>query len=333
MSKVSSCHLSYEERCQIYSHLQNNLSQREIAILIGRNQSVISREIRRNSGNRGYRFKQANNKALARKSDASSCPSTMIPSTISLIKKALIETNASPVQISGRLKKNNDIYVSHESIYTYIWKNKNEGGVLYLYLRRKAKKYNRRKGKKAGRGLIPNRVDIEKRPAIVEQKKRFGDFELDTIVGANHKGAIVSVVDRASKYTFLRLVKHANVKEVNNALYKRLKKLAKKKLINTFTADNGKEFSGHEKIVEKLGGKFFFAKPYHSWERGLNEHTNGLVRQYFPKGTDFTKLTNKQVAEVERKLNFRPRKILNFKTPSEMFFKLNKFLESDAFHP
>ncbi len=333
MSKNANRHLSYEERCQIYAHLQNRLSKRKIAILMGRNPSVISREIRRNSGKRGYRFKQAHSMAIKRRVDANSNPSKMTSSTIVLIKKILEKNDASPVQISGFLRKNHGIIISHESIYTYIWKDKKMGGCLYFHLRHKAKKYNKRKGKKAGRGLIPNRVDIEKRPAIVEQKKRFGDFELDTIVGANHKGAIVSAVDRATKYTVLGLVTQANVNNVNKVLLTRFRKIAKKGLINTFTADNGKEFSGHEKIVKILGGAFFFAKPYHSWERGLNEHTNGLVRQYFPKGTDFTKLTHSEIANVEKKLNSRPRKILNFKTPSEMFFELNKFSSNGAFHP
>jgi IS30 family transposase len=331
MSKFSGRHLSYEERCQIHAHLQNGLSQRQIAVLLIRDQSVISREISRNSSKRGYRFKQAQEKAVKRRVNASSSPSTMIPSTISLIEEAFMDNDSSPVQISGRLKKEHGINVSPQSIYAYIWNDKKAGGALYLHLRRKGKKYNKRKGKKAGRGLIPNRVDIDERPAVVEAKERFGDFELDTIIGAHHRGAIMSAVDRASKFTFLVLLQHANVKEINAALYDRLHVLAKNGLLHTYTSDNGKEFSGHEEITANLGGLFFFAKPYHSWERGLNEHTNGLVRQYFPKGTDFTKLTHNEVGEVERKLNNRPRKILDFKTPSEVFFELNGSIPGDAF--
>jgi transposase, IS30 family len=280
-------HLTYEERCQISIYLKNGFSRSDIASLLDRDPSVISRELKRNSGLRGYRVKQAHEKALERRSKASSSPKKMTPDVIHLIKEMLQDTDSSPQQISGRLEKLHGIKVSHESIYLFIWANKKAGGQLYLHLRHRGKKYNKRSGKKAGRGLIPNRVDIDQRPTIVEKKERFGDFELDTIVGANHKGAIVSIVDRASKCAYLVLVQQATAENIHGAVCKRLNLLAKKGLVQTYTADNGKEFSGHEKIVKDLGGAFYFAKPYHSWERGLNEHTNGLVRQYFPKGTEF----------------------------------------------
>lgn len=224
------------------------------------------------------------------------------------------EISKEPVQIAGRLLKIQGIKISHESIYKLIWHDKQRGGNLYIHLRHKAKKYNKRGAKKAGRGLIPGRVDIDERPHIVNEKLRFGDFELDTIVGANHQGAIVSAVDRATKFAKLILVSQATAEQVTQALKQALSPFKEKNMIHTFTADNGKEFSRHADITKELHGNFFFAKPYHSWERGLNEHTNGLVRQYFPKGTDFTLLTQEQVLEVEYKLNNRPRKCLNFLT-------------------
>ena len=324
-------HLTYEERCHIFTCLENGFSQSEIATALNRDPSVISREIKRNSGLRGYRLKQAHEKAIERRVRASSSPKKMTPHTIQTIKEMLRTTQASPQQISGRLKKIYGINVSHESIYRFIWADKKSGGILYKHLRHNGKKYNKRSGKKAGRGLIPNRIDIDERPPIVEKKERFGDFELDTIVGARHKGAIVSIVDRASKYTYLVLVPQATSENINQAIFQRLSLLSKKGLIQTYTADNGKEFSGHEKIVKDLGGSFFFAKPYHSWERGLNEHTNGLVRQYFPKKTDFTTLTEEEVQIVERKLNDRPRAVLDFNTPAEIFFRLNGFSHCVAF--
>jgi IS30 family transposase len=318
-------HLTYEERCQISTYLENDFSPSEIGPMLGRNLSVISRELKRNSGPRGYRAQQAHEKALERRAKASSTSKKMTPEVIHLIKEALHETESSPQQISGRLEKLHGIKISHESIYVFIWDDKKAGGQLYLHLRHRGKKYNKRSGKKAVRGLIPNRIDIDQRPAIVEKKERFGDFELDTIVGANHKGAIVSIVDRASKCAYMVLVQQATAENIHGAVCRRLILLAKKGLVQTFTADNGKEFSGHEKIVKDLGGAFFCAKPYHSWERGLNEHTNGLVRQYFPKGTDFTKLTQDEVDVVEKKLNNRPRKVLSFRTPNEVFLELNGF--------
>jgi IS30 family transposase len=331
MSDNSGSHLTYEQRCQIYVLLKSGKSKREIGRLLECSHSTIIREIKRNGGKRGYRFKQAQTASEKRRVSASSIPTKMTEENIILIKNMLFDTQASPRQISGRL---DDLYgtkISHETIYKFIWEDKESGGELYTHLRRRAKKYNKRAGKTAGRGLIPNHVDIDQRPAIVEKKERFGDFELDTIVGANHQGAIVSVVDRASKYTYLTLVPQGNAENIRVAMCQKLSLLSKKSLIHTYTSDNGKEFAAHEKIVKELGGSFYFAKPYHSWERGLNEHTNGLVRQYFPKGTDFTILTHEEVAEVERKLNNRPREVLKFKTPAEVFLMLTGFSPSGAF--
>jgi IS30 family transposase len=156
--------------------------------------------------------------------------------------------------------------------------------------------------------MIPNRVDVTDRPAIVETKSRIGDFEGDTIIGANHKGAILSHVDRMSKFTKLVLLPSKESAIVVSACEKALLPIAQ--FIHTITYDNGKEFAQHADIAKLLDAKCYFTTPYHSWERGLNEHTNGLVRQYFPKGTDFTILTQAEVQAVEDKLNSRPRKAL-----------------------
>ena len=189
---------------------------------------------------------------------------------------------------------------------------------LYLHLRTAAKKYNRRKGKNSGRGLIPNRVDIDQRPPIVAAKSRIGDWEADTIIGANHKGVVMSHVERTSKYTKLAKLPDKNADSVVQACARVLLPLADQ--IETITYDNGKEFASHAQIATSLGALSYFAKPYHSWERGLNEHTNGLFRQYFPKGSDFSILSDADVQRVEDKLNSRPRKILGYQTPREIFF-------------
>lgn len=332
MTRRTGSHLTYEERCHIYAYLKSGKSKRQISILIGCSHTTINKEIRRNTGKRGYRNDQANKQALNRRAIASSTPKKMTPEVIKLVLDFLNDTQASPEQIAGRLSRNHQIDISHESIYKPIWKDKREGGTLYLHLRHRAKKYNKRYGKNAGRGLIPNRKDISDRPAIVEKKERFGDLELDTIIGAHHQGAIVSSVDRASKVTLLGLIRQNTAEKVENSLCKSLQGLSDNGLILTMTSDNGKEFAGHERIVERLGGDFYFATPYHSWERGLNEHTNGLVRQYFPKGTDFTILTEEQVDEVARKLNSRPRKILNFETPAEVFLRMTGLDLAGTFH-
>lgn len=332
MPRKKGSHLTYEKRCHIQAYLKSGKSKRGIARLIGCSHTTVIKEVKRNQGKRGYREKQAHDLFVCRRQKARSLPRKMTPEVVAFIQHNLCSNQWSPVQISGRLAKERGIRISHETIYKFIWQDKKNGGDLYKNLRHKAKKYNKRSGKSAGRGLIPNRKDISERPAIVDKKERFGDFELDTIVGANHKGAIVSAVDRVSKCVWLELIQQGTSENVEKALCQSLDLLSKNSLVRTMTSDNGKEFAGHENIVNALGGDFYFAKPYHSWERGLNEHTNGLVRQYFPKGTDFTILTKDEVAEVQRKLNNRPRKSLNFETPAEVFLRMTNLPPSGIFH-
>ena len=312
-------HLTYEERCQIYALVQNGLSQAAIARQLGVDRSTIKRELDRNTGARGYRFKQAQQKASQRRKEASCAARKMKPDLVNLIEEKLTQEQWSPDQISGGLVENGVASISHERIYQHVWEDKKSGGNLYLQLRHRGKKYNKRKGKTSGRGLIPNRVDIDQRPAIVARKSRIGDWEADTIIGAGHKGVIMSHVERKSKYTKLVKLPDKSAGSVVHACGRVLLPLAER--IKTITYDNGKEFAYHTEIAATLGAKSYFAKPYHSWERGLNEHTNGLVRQYFPKGTDFSALSNADIQMVEDKLNSRPRKILGYKTPSEVFLK------------
>ena len=196
-------HLTCEQRCQIYALLQSGHSQAHIARKIGVDRSTISRELVRNTGVRGYRFKQAHQKATQRRKEASDKPRKMTPDLVELIEEKLTQEQWSPDQISGRLAKDGVAFISHERIYQHVWKDKKDGGTLYLHLRHGSKKYNKRKGKNSGRGLIPNRVDIDQRPSIVAAKSRIGDWEADTIIGANHRGAVMSHVERSSKYTKL----------------------------------------------------------------------------------------------------------------------------------
>ena len=207
--------------------------------------------------------------------------------------------------------------MSHETIYKHVWKNKLKGGSLYKELRHHGKKYNKRRSGKAGRGCIPGRVDISERPQIVEEKSRVGDWEIDTIIGKKHKSVIVSMVDRHSKLTLLSQASRRTAQEIEEALTNRLGEVADDVL--TLTADNGKELANHQVIAEKLGATVYFARPYHSWERGLNEHTNGLVRQYLPKNERLDAVTDDTVREIENLLNNRPRKVLQFRTPMEVF--------------
>ncbi len=214
----------------------------------------------------------------------------------------------SPEQVAGRLRKEGEPMAGWEWIYRHVRADRKAGGGLWRHLRRRGRKPNWKGGRHSGRGRIPGRVDISERPAAVEAKERVGDWEADTIVGKGHSGALVSLVDRASRYTLLRRVDRKTAGAVGAAMTGMLGDLPAP--VHTITADNGKEFADHARVSEALGAGFFFARPYHSWERGLNEHTNGLVRGYLPKGTDFRKVTDAEVQAVQDRLNARPRKAL-----------------------
>lgn len=309
-------HVTQEERCQIYALKSIGMSLRGIARELGRNVTTISKELKRNSGKRGYRYKQAQQKARLRRQEASQQPSKMTPQIIKTVEDCLAQ-EWSPEQIAGRLKIEG-FSISHETIYKHVWANKRSGGLLHKQLRHRAKPYNKRSGKHAGRGHIKNRVDISERPLIVENKSRIGDWEGDTIIGAQHKGAILSYVDRHSKFTLLHKIERKTAALVTAATIEKMKTLPHP--VRTITYDNGKEFAAHEKIAESLNTECYFARPYRSCDRGLNEHTNGLVRQYLPKSTTFSKVADSVIEFIENRLNNRPRKSLQYRTPFEVFY-------------
>ncbi|MCF6340646.1 MAG: IS30 family transposase [Sulfurimonas sp.] len=224
----------------------------------------------------------------------------------------------SPEQIAGRMKLDTGVSVVHETIYRYIYTNKYNGGKLYKSLRHKNKKYHCRSNDYRSRGTIIDRVMIGKRPKIVERKSRIGDLEIDTVIGKGHKGALVTVVDRKSKFVLIKNVPSKEASVVTKALIEMIQPI--KAITHTITSDNGKEFAYHKQVSAALDTDFYFANPYQSWQRGLNEHTNGLIREYFPKKTEFKNITDEQIVEVQNRLNARPRKVLGYKTPAEVFF-------------
>ena len=300
-------HLTREDRCQIYALKRSGLSHRAIARQLSRDPRTISREIKRNTGGRGYRHKQAHHMATSRRHHACARPYKANADEVNWINDRLGE-QWSPEQISGRMVYEKGISLSHEWIYQHVWADKRSGGDLYKNLRHGGKKYNKRSGAYGGRGCIPGRVDIDERPEVVEQKDRLGDWELDTIIGAKHQGALVSAVDRKSKFCVLAKVPDKRAVNVTAKLIEGLG--VHKSTVLTLTADNGNEFAGHQEIALALEADFYFAKPYQSWQRGLNEHTNGLVRQYLPKLACLKSVTDQQVDQIESLLNNRPRKIL-----------------------
>jgi transposase, IS30 family len=232
------------------------------------------------------------------------------------VKEKLLE-DWSPEQISGYAKRWELFSISHERIYQYILDDKTDGGELYKHLRHQNKKYRKRYGSPQRKGPIRNRRFIDERPAIVDEKQRIGDWEIDTIIGKGHKQAIVSIVERVSKKTILKKVNVKTAELVSQATIQGLKSLSAQ--VFTITSDNGSEFAYHEKIAQQLTAEFYFAHPYSSWERGLNENTNGLVRQYIKKGSEFTHITDKDLAIIADKLNNRPRKTLGYQSPNEVF--------------
>ena len=309
-------HLNRDERCQLYTLMKRGASIALIAKDLQVDRSTIHREIKRNCGNRGYRHKQAQEKALERR--RSNIQKRKMSSAMTAIIEEKLSLQWSPEQISGWLKKNEyQNAVSYETIYKYIWEDKKRGGLLYKQLRHSGKKYNKRGSKRAGRGCIPGRIDISERPEIVEEKTRLGDWELDTIIGTEGSGVIVSMVERVSKLTKLEKVSRKTAEKVKVALVDRLGPV--QEFVITVTSDNGKEFAYHEQVSQSLETNFYFATPHHSWERGLNEHTNGLVRQYLPKNKRFDGVSGDSLKEIENLLNNRPRKVLDFATPEEVF--------------
>jgi IS30 family transposase len=306
--------LTYEQRCQISALKKSGCSQRKIAETIGTTQSTVSRELTRNTGARGYRHKQAQERREQRRAEAVQ-RTKMTPVMIKTIESKL-RIEWSPEQISGWLLNDREQLISHESIYLHIWADKQAGGDLYTHLRRQGKKYDKRRNGKSTRGQIKNRVSIDDRPKVVDDKSRIGDWEIDTVIGKGHSGALVTIVERVTKLTVSSRVNSKSAADVTQATIALLKPF--KDVVHTITADNGKEFAYHEKFSEALSADVYFAHPYSSWERGLNENTNGFLRQYFPKNTDFKKVEQVEVRRALRRLNSRPRKDLDFKTPAQL---------------
>jgi IS30 family transposase len=207
--------------------------------------------------------------------------------------------------------------ISHVTIYTYIHKERLHNGILYLHLRHKGKR--RKKYGQARKSRIRGRISIDKRPSIVDDKIRIGDFEADTIIGKGKQGAIVSIVDRKSMYLKLSIPVSKNSNIVANEMVRLLAPFKRK--VHTITTDNGLEFAQHQHISKKLKCDYYFCHPYSSWQRGLNENINGLIRQYIPKGSSFNHITTQEIKKIENRLNHRPRKSLGWRTPHEVFYE------------
>lgn len=309
--------LTVEQRYTIQVLKKQGFSQKEIAKEIGKNASVVCRELQRNCDKRSgvYKAELAVKKCANR--HKTKPKKKRFTDDIQQYVDCLIREDFSPEQIVGLSKIEQKQCVSVERIYQHIWTDKKQGGDLYLHLRTQGKRYRKRGASKDKRGQIVGRVGIEQRPKIVEEKTRFGDLEIDLVIGKNHKKAILTANDRATGKTKIALLNSKSCEEVKQKTVQILTEW--KPYLHTITSDNGKEFASHKEISSDLEIDYYFARPYHSWERGANENYNGLLRQYFPKGYDFNLITQKDIEYVENKLNNRPRKRFGYLTPNQVY--------------
>ena len=310
-------HFTREERYEIYEQLGEKATMKEIAKRLGKHISSVYRELSRNKRQKGYRPKKAHELATSRQATK---PRRRVyfTETIRLQVETWLRQDFSPEQIVGRAKREGIPMVSHERIYHHIWADKRAKGTLWTHLRQLSKKYRKRYGSTEKRGQIPNKTSIDDRPPQVASRQELGHWEIDTVIGKNHDGAVVTVVERSSRCTVIGklLGKHAD--PCADKTIEILTPFTTK--VKSITADNGKESAKFERIAASLEAPFFFAHPYHSWERGTNENTNGLIRQYLPKSMSFEFVTNDDCQKIMDSLNNRPRKVLDFQIPAEVFF-------------
>lgn len=318
-------HFTKEDRETLHRLKVQKYSNEYIAKILGKHPASISRELKRNSCEitNEYWTHLAINKAKERRSIANKTNKHIPLSSINYIKEKL-SIEWSPDQIVGRMKLDNIPLISHETIYRMIYENRFGLAQYSIFLRRKQKKRQNRIHRKKRRQIIQNRVGIEHR----EETKNFGHWELDTVIGKNHKGAILTSVEKKSKYLKAELIEQKSAANVERSISNMFKSLPEEG-IRTMTSDNGTEFTCHQEVVKKLKTLWYFANPYHSWERGLNEHTNGLLRQYYPKKTDFKAISKEELQQVVEKINNRPRKVLAYRTPNEVFSEELKLIKQE----
>ena len=309
--------LTREERYQISALKTAGQSKAQIAKILGRHKATIGREMARNCGLRGYRPRQADSLAINRRQEKIT---RRISSETWTRVEELLREHWSPEQVSRWLRQEESLQVSPEWIYQYVLHDKRTGGDLYRYLRCQ-KQRKKRYGVPDRRGQLKGRVSIDERPEVVNERSRIGDWEADTVIGKQGGAVLVTLVERKTRWS---MIGNVNVGLQNSLVFCPVEQVSPMTShVKTLTYDNGKEFALHQEIDKELQSNGYFAHPYHSWERGLNENTNGLIRQFFPKGKDLSEVTDEEIQRVMDKLNNRPRKCLGFKTPNQVFFGIN----------
>jgi transposase, IS30 family len=311
-------HLTKEQRYQIKAYLDCGKTKSFIAKALNVDKSTIGREIKRNSKKGGSYDPNFAQELASERKERFAANRKFTPSIEKFIKTHIEQEQWSPEQIVGYCRTNNIPMVSHESIYAYIRKDKLDGGDLYKHLRHELK--HRKRPVSGKQNTIKGRISIDQRSDEINNKERFGDWEIDLIIGKEQKGAIVTIVERSTAFFLMKKLPFGkNAVELANVVINMM--LPYKKFVHSITSDNGKEFAEHKKISQKLLAEFFFAHPYSSWERGLSEYTNKLVRQYIPKKSIFDHYSDQEIKDIQHRINRRPRKNLNYENPKNIFYK------------
>jgi len=313
--------LSLEERDRITEMKSDGLSLRAMAKELGRSPSTLSRELSRNStpAYRVYLSHRAHDRAVKRKKESGQRPRLNGEGVVAYVLDKLA-LQWSPELIAGKIGQDmRGVSISHEAIYQYIYHPDTEGReqLIGCLARAHRSRKPKRMGRKERKTKIPNRVPIDERPVSADNRSRYGHWEGDSLVSRKSLWALNSLVERKSRLLFLTRIERKTAEQTMDTVIRRLQALPVKAR-RTLTMDNGTENARHEDITRAIGIQCFFAHPYASWQRGANEQVNGLVRRYFPKGTDFSKISDEQVAWVESRINNRPRKCLGYKTPNEV---------------
>ena len=312
------CQLTSAERYMLAALRRQGLNPSEIARALGRHRSTVCREVRRNSTRADGRYRAFTAQERTNGRRSRSRRNLRFSAGDFAAVEELLCRQWSPEQVSGHLARLGLLCISHETIYRHVWRDKRAGGLLYTHLRGARKQRRKRYGSYDSRGKLAGKRPISERPASVETRVQLGHWEIDTVMGTGSKDCIVSLVERKTGLLLIGKLADRTTTSLNRRVIEIIKK--HKGAFETITSDNGMEFHHYQCIEARTQALFYFARPYHSWERGSNENANGLIRQYLPKGTSMAGLTQQQCNSIARKLNTRPRKRHGFRTPLECYY-------------
>jgi IS30 family transposase len=309
--------LSPEERYMLAALRKQGFNNSQIARAMGRHRSTVGRELRRNSTRADGRYRAFTAQERTNGRRSRSRRNWRFSAEDFALVDGLLRRLWSPEQVAGHLARSGLLSISHETIYRHIWRDKKEGGTLYTHLRGARKRRRKRYGAYDSRGRLAGKRMIAERPAEVETRQQVGHWEADTVVGTGTKDCVLTLVERKTGLVLIGKLPNRTARELSRRAVRLIRRHAGK--FETVTADNGTEFHDYPRVERLTGTVFYFAKPYHSWERGSNENANGLIRQYLPKGVSLAGLSQPQCNAIARQLNTRPRKRLCFRTPLECF--------------